>query len=163
MKCDENFLLISPKFFGYEKEIKAEVERQLGFDICYSDIRPGNDFFTKLSMRIGANFLIKKRIKEHQDEIIKKIDEMKFTTILMINPEGLTDMFFERIRAVVPDVNIMLYLWDSLENKPLIKPFLNNFNRIFSFDKNDCQQYAFTFLPLFFSNSYDKNNRMRQM
>ncbi|QGU87016.1 hypothetical protein [Erwinia sorbitola] len=160
MKCNGGFLLISPKFFGYEKEIKIELERQLKADVSYCDIRPKNDFFTKLFMRIGATFLIKKRIKQHQDGIIEKIRQEKFSTILLINPEGLSNEFFKKIKDVVPGVNIILYLWDSIENKPLVKPLLSNFSQIYSFDKNDCQQYGFDFLPLFFSNSYDKIARL---
>lgn len=159
MKCYGDFLLMSPMFFGYEKEIRNELERQLGFDVLYFDVRPKNDFLTKLVMRFGATFLIKNKVEKHQDMIIEEIRQKKISTMLIINPEGIGNDFFERIKKIGHDVKVILYLWDSVDNKPLIKPILGNFQRIFSFDGHDCQKYGFIFLPLFFSSSYNLKNR----
>lgn len=156
MKDASSLLLISPKFFGYEKEIKSELESQLNGEVIYHDTRPKNDFLTKVIMRFGMTYLIRTKINEHQEMLIEKIADGNYKTVLFINPEGFDNDFFERLKAVVSSVNLILYLWDSVGNKPLIKPVLKQFNKIYSFDKTDCENYGFTFLPLFFSQHYSR-------
>ena len=61
-------LLLAPKFFGYELEIKKELEN-LGARVIYFDERPKNDFFTKVFIRLNLKYFISKKIKEYYQDI----------------------------------------------------------------------------------------------
>ena len=47
-------LLLAPKFFGYELEIKKELEN-FGARVIYFDERPKNDFFIRLNLKSFLN------------------------------------------------------------------------------------------------------------
>ncbi|MGY5368431.1 hypothetical protein ACXGQP_13930 [Enterobacter oligotrophicus] len=152
----KNILLISPVFFGYEKKIQKELEVQ-GWNVTFIDTRPSNSFLTKALIRLGFHFLIRDRLKQHHSSILEVISNGSFSKILFVNPEGFNERFFEDLRKVSPDVDIRLYLWDSIDNKPLIKPVLKYFNKCFTFDRADANKVDnFHFLPLFYCDEYGK-------
>ncbi|XTZ39826.1 hypothetical protein ACQYRI_07515 [Salmonella enterica] len=152
----KNILLISPVFFGYEKKIKEELTSQ-GWIVTFCDTRPSNSFFSKSLMRMGINFLIKSKLKKHHNSIINTVIHGDFAKILFINPEGFGEDFFIQLKKVAPDVDIRLYLWDSIDNKPLIKPTLKYYDKCFTFDRADSIKYDnFVFLPLFYCPEYEK-------
>ena len=49
---DKKILLFIPNFFGYELDIKNELE-SLGAKVFYFDARPKNDFITKVFIRLN--------------------------------------------------------------------------------------------------------------
>lgn len=150
----KNILFVSPAFFGYEKKIQQELESQ-GWNVTFFDTRPSNTFVTKALIRLGANFLIRNRLKKHHNLILETIKMGKFSRILFVNPEGFNVDFFIRLREVSPTAELRLYLWDSLDNKPLIKPTLRFYNKCFTFDRADSKQLDnFNFLPLFYCSEY---------
>lgn len=154
----KKILLISPVFFGYEKKIQRELEVQ-GWDVTFSDTRPSNTFLTKLLIRLGVTFLIRNQLKNHHSTILELIKNNNFSKILFVNPEGFGERFFQTLRCISPDVDIRLYLWDSIDNKPLIKTTLKYYNKCFTFDRSDAAQLKnFKFLPLFYSNEYENIN-----
>lgn len=61
--------VLAPKFFGYEIEIKKELEN-LGARVIYFDERPKNDFFTKVFIRLNLKKLIKNDIEKYFRNII---------------------------------------------------------------------------------------------
>ena len=63
-------LLLAPKFFGYEIEIKKELEN-IGAKVIYYDERPKNDFFTKVFIRLNLKSFISKRINDYYKNIIQ--------------------------------------------------------------------------------------------
>ena len=67
-------LLLAPKFFGYELEIKKELEN-LGAKVIYFDERPKNDFFTKVFIRLNLKSFISKRIDDYYKNIIQEIKD----------------------------------------------------------------------------------------
>lgn len=159
----KKILLISPVFFDYEKKIQQELEVQ-GWEVVFSDTRPSNTFVTKVLIRLGLNLLIRKQLKKHHRGIIETVKQGKFNKILFINPEGFDELFFQELRRVSPEVDVRLYLWDSISNKPFIKPTLKYYNKCFTFDRVDALNIEnFIFLPLFYLSDYEnikiKNNR----
>jgi hypothetical protein len=77
-------LLLAPKFFGYELEIQKELEN-LGAKVRYFDERPKNDFFTKVFIRLNLKYFISKKIEEYYQDIEKKIVNIKFDYIFLLN------------------------------------------------------------------------------
>ncbi|MFP5976067.1 CgeB family protein [Enterobacter mori] len=156
-------LLISPVFFDYEKKIQRELEVQ-GWDVTFIDTRPSNSFLTKVLIRLGLNYLIRSQLRNHHDRILNLVKNNDFSKILFVNPEGFNERFFQDLRELTEEADVRLYLWDSIDNKPLIKPTLKYYNKCFTFDRSDASKVDnFNFLPLFYSNDYEnislKNKR----
>ncbi len=164
MSSVKKILLICPAFFGYEQEIKKEIELS-GWDVTFYDTRPANNFMTKALLRLGAHWAIRKKIVSYHDDIVKNIKENFYHKALFINPEGFATDFFRQIKEINPNMELLLYLWDSIDNKPLTKPIIPFFNKCFTFDRFDRDRYPeFSFLPLFFSRNYEKvdNNKEKK-
>jgi hypothetical protein len=147
-------LLLAPKFFGYEIEIKKELEN-LGAKVIYFDERPKNDFFTKVFIRLNLKSFISKKIKEYYQDIEKKIDTIKFNYIFLLNVETVPLNFIDKIKNNSSNTKIVTYFWDSLNNRKQSLEYLNYSDRFFSFDSNDINlNKDIKFLPLFYINDY---------
>lgn len=147
-------LLLAPKFFGYEIEIKKELEN-IGAKVIYYDERPKNDFFTKVFIRLNLKSLISKKIKKYYQNIEKKIVNIKFDYIFLLNVETVPLKFIDNIKNNNLNVKIVTYFWDSLNNRKQSLEYLNYSDSFFSFDSNDINiNKAIQFLPLFYVNDY---------
>lgn len=109
-------LLLAPKFFGYEIEIKKELEN-LGARVIYFDERPKNDFFTKVFIRLNLKSFISKKIKEYYQDIEEKIVNIKFDYIFLLNVETVPLNFINKIKNNSSNTKIVTYFWDSLNNR----------------------------------------------
>lgn len=148
-------LLIAPKFFGYEKEIKKTIEKA-GATVKYFDERPENDFFTKASIRLNIKFLVRKKILAHFDSIIAHLAENTYDYILVINAETMTEKFIAKVRKYQPSASLILYMWDSVKNKPNTVKILDHFDKKFTFDPEDVELInEYRFLPLFYIPIYE--------
>ena len=76
-------LLLAPKFFGYELEIKKEREN-LGAKVIYFDERPKNDFFTKVFIRLNLKSFISKKIDDYYKNIIQEIKDESIDFLFLI-------------------------------------------------------------------------------
>ena len=147
-------LLLAPKFFGYELEIKKELEN-LGARVIYFDERPKNDFFTKVFIRLNLKYFISKKIKEYYQDIEKKIVNIKFDYIFLLNVETVPLDFIDKIKNNSSNTKILTYFWDSMNNRKQSLEYLNYSDRFFSFDSNDINlNKDIKFLPLFYINDY---------
>jgi len=145
-------LLISPRTFGYEKAISDSL-RVRGAKVWFIDERPSNDFFIKGLIRVNAN-LIRLRIEQYYKTEIARIDkEAKIDYVLLISPEAVNEVILMMIQNRFRNAEMILYMWDAIRNKTgtnniKILPF---FDRILSFDKEDCTAFPrMKFRPLFF-------------
>lgn len=148
-----HILLIAPRFFGYEKEIKHALEI-CGAYVEYFDERPQNNFVTKALIRINRNFL-KKRIRQYYKEILQSIRGNTYDYILVINPEAMSLEIVNLFKEQFQRSCFILYMWDSFRNKKGAQKMLHLFDRVFSFDRSDFNlNENIKFRPLFFVESY---------
>lgn len=162
MHCEKKLLLVCPRFFGYENEIASQAKKA-GWKVTYIDTRPENNFSTKVMLRLGANWFIRKKLEKHHDLIINTLLNGHYKKALFINPEGFNERFFLKISTASISVEKILYVWDSISNKPLLRPLLNFFDKIYTFDNEDAATYKeFNFLPLFFTESYLKHTHTKE-
>lgn len=52
--------------------------------------------------------------------------------------------------------DFVIYLWDSVKNKPTVKSILSEFDFKYTFDHDDSTSMGMSFLPLFYSDNIDK-------
>lgn len=77
----KNILLLAPKYFGYDEEIKNELEN-FGANVFLYDERPKNDFITKVLLRLNLKSLIQKKIDAYYDNIISETKDKRLDYFL---------------------------------------------------------------------------------
>lgn len=156
-------LLLAPKFFGYELDIKKELEN-FGAKVIYFDERPKNDFFTKVLLRLNLKSLIQKKIDEYYENMINETKDKELDYLFLVNAETIDLNKIATIKVLHPTIKVYTYMWDSLKNKKKSLSLLNVSDRFFTFDLNDKSiDKKIEFLPLFYIRDYEnisdaKNN-----
>jgi hypothetical protein len=150
---DKKILLLAPKFFDYEIDIKKELEN-FGADVFYFDERPRNDFFTKVCIRLNLNKLIQRNINKYYNTIEDQIKDIKFDYIFLLNVETVPIEFIKKFK-INNEAKVLTYFWDSINNRKQSLKYLKYSDRFFSFDSADkLLDDNIIFLPLFYNNSY---------
>ena len=129
-------LFIAPIFFGYEKDIQTELERQ-GADVTF----------------IGDN----KNIWNGNSSPIVEIVKETYDYLFVIKGEFAQKSILELFKESNPNAECILYQYDTLKRYPHIIDLFDLFDRIYSFDIEDCKQYNLILRPLFFVDT-EKNN-----
>lgn len=129
-------LFIAPIFFGYEKDIQTELERQ-GADVTF----------------IGDN----KNIWNGNLSPIVEIVKETYDYLFVIKGEFAQKSILELFKESNPNAECILYQYDTLKRYPHIIDLFDLFDRIYSFDIEDCKQYNLILRPLFFVDT-EKNN-----
>ncbi len=147
-------LLLAPSFFGYELEIKNELEH-LGAVVYHYDERPKNDFFTKVFIRLNLKSFIQKNIDTYYHDIIEETRDLEIDFLLLINPETIDNQKIKKITKYHPNIKVYIYMWDSIKNKKKSLQLLETSDRFFTFDKEDnAIAKDIKFLPLFYIDAY---------
>lgn len=136
----KNVLLVCPVFFEYSTKLIHQLQI-FGFSVIYIDERPSNDFISKFLIRKSFkpyNYFINKYYKNALRKINEKIDY-----ILFIKCETPTEFVLKMFEEKFPDVQKILYLWDSIKNIREIERKFKYFHDIFSFDFEDIEKYKF--------------------
>lgn len=149
----KKILFISPRFFGYEEQIAAKL-RALKADVLFFDDRPSNSVFVKALIRIHKNFL-RTRIRAHYNRIFNAIRNKKLDYFLLIKGESIPVDFINRVKAANPGCVFIMYQYDSVRNNKNAVACFPAFDKIFSFDQDDVQQFnILKFRPLFYIDEY---------
>ena len=147
-------LLLAPKFFGYELEIKKELEN-LGAKVIYFDERPKNDFFTKVFIRLNLKSFISKKIDDYYKNIIQEIKDESIDYLFLVDVETVPLKFIEKTILMNPKLKVLTYFWDSVKNRKKSLEYLAYSNKFFSFDLKDAEaDIRIEFLPLFYIDDY---------
>ncbi len=148
MANSPRILLIAPQFFGYELDISGELTR-LGFEVDFLPDRPFNSPLIKALMRFLPMFTYH-NCDRFFAEKIEKFGRTEYTTILIIQGEGITRNTLSELRTTFPRANLVFYTWDSIANKPSFKNNLAIYDRFLTFDPVDANIYGMYFRPLFY-------------
>lgn len=149
----KKILFISPKFFGYEIEIKNKLE-SLGAKVDFFDERPNNTFLVKAFIRLNKKVLANK-IDKYYSELINKTKSIEYDFVLFNSPESISKKLFLELKKEHKTSKFILYMWDSLKNKKASE-LLEYFDRRFSFDEIDCNEgeMKISYRPLFYLDEY---------
>lgn len=152
---DKKVLYIAPVFFGYENEIKNELERQ-GADVTFLLDRPFKSAFAKAITRVRRNWVIGVADRYYQDRLSSL--DVEFDYIFVVNGQTLSTDILKAWRAKYPAAKFILYMWDSFSNRKHTLDNLQYFDSVFSFDKSDAAKYSINFRPLFFCEGFESNH-----
>lgn len=151
-------LLIAPLFFGYYQEIRKELENE-GYAVTYVCDAPSNSNISKALARVNKRFILAATEKYFRAEVLPKVEVEIFDYVFVV--AGMTfalsvDMM-DLIRKSQAKACFIMYQWDSERNLPYAPLIHHCFDRLFSFDMEDCQgDGKYTFLPLFYMRMYEK-------
>ena len=153
-------LLLAPNFMGYDKCIEnALMER-------YNVKRVNNEFFLPdMQARFdGIPFInrqirkLKHSAKRDMEKIAEdytekylelvSLEEKKYDLVICINGHYLSDDFYKQLRNRNKDAPFVLFLWDDISNI-LRSDHLLFFDRVFSYNIEDCKNRGLRYLPMF--------------
>lgn len=146
-----NLLLVSPKFFGYENHIKKAFEDK-GFHVHMIIISHLGSTLDRLLKNVSIYPVWKENRIFNRE--LKKI-YVQFEYIIVIRGDLLSFDTISRLKKNNPVAKTILYLWDSIEENKHVIPILSCFDKVKSFDSEDCKRYNFELLPLFYIDEYE--------
>lgn len=149
---DKKVLMFAPKFFGYENDIKEEMERQ-GGEVHLYDERGNPSTFEKIIIRKFPKIL-KNKIYKYYESIVENERNFYPEYIFFLSPETATIDCIKLLKHQFPRSTFILYMYDSIDNKNA-KNIYKFFDKCFSFDQNDCEKFGFIFRPLFYVKSFE--------
>ena len=154
-------LLVVPKYYHYEKEIKkALVEQGAKVIIIYDNLAGCNLYYRMYYIYMKKKYdtviykYYKKRLKR-----IKKLD-----VVLAINASSINESIFELIKHYCREESkFYLYLWDSVKNNSHALSISSIFDKVYTFDIDDSQKYGWKYRPLFYVNRLTNSNAKKDI
>jgi len=149
-----DLLFIAANFFGYAKEISAELERR-GRRVLWFEDRPATDTLTKATLRVAPS-LVAARAETYFDAIAARAAKEAILDVLVIKGEALSIPAIQRLRMALPNARFTLFFWDGYGNMPADSPRkVDLFDRAFTFDLSDSRaDPRLTYRPLFYLDRY---------
>ncbi len=156
----KKILLVSPKFFGYENEIRDELIHW-GAIVDWLPDRPFNAPMFKALVKIWPTSIFP-LVDSMYERLINKYGAKYYDYILVINGQTLSSDMLRLLRSNFPAAHYVLYLWDSLNNRKHIQRNFEMFDRIFTFDPNDALSHSLSLRPLFFGRKFCMERMLNQ-
>jgi hypothetical protein len=151
---NKNIILISPKYFNYEKEIQKELEGKGAF-VYFIDDRIKNSTLNKALFRLKLKEKVgKSNVFAYFKKHLENNKERKIDYLIAIIPEGFSKEIIQYYKAQLKDTVFILYMWDSIDNRPYIIETLNLYEKTLTFDKDNSIKYGLKFRPLFYTQDY---------
>lgn len=148
-------LLIAPRFFGYEHEI-AEGLKSSGYEVDLLPDRPFNNPLLKAVLRFRPELGGHRACDQFFARRLEELGRNNYSTILVIQGEGVTSNTLMTIRKAYPRARLVFYTWDSIENKPFSRSNLSLYDHCSTFDPVDAKKYGMYFRPLFYTDGFDR-------
>lgn len=144
----ERLAIVGPSFFNYLEEM-AQAISSSGVDCHYFDERPSNSVFGKAAIRFDRFGLTDNWTEKHVAKILKQIVSLGSTHVLLVSTEVIKPNHIEYLKS--KGIQVFIYLWDSLRNKPKLECLLPMASAVASFDVLDCEKYGFAPINLYSS------------
>ena len=157
----KKILFFSASFFGYQLEIKNKLV-ELGAEVDFFDERPKNTFLYKSLIRIDKR-IVKVPIQNYYRDIISRTKNNEYDYVFFLKAEVITLKILKELRAQNKKAKFVLYLWDSIQHDKPVKKLFPVFDKIFSFDLRDVENYPLlNFRPLFYLDTYNQISKINK-
>ncbi|QBF27916.1 hypothetical protein EXN22_20340 [Pseudomonas tructae] len=153
---NKKVLYIAPRFFGYENEIKNELERR-GAKVDFLLDRPFESAFMKAVTRFRRDWVIGAANKYYRQSV-SALNAAEYDFVFVISGQTLSAEVLEEWRSTFVNAKFVLYMWDSFANRQSALDNLKFFDSVLSFDRTDADKYGLRFRPLFFSSGFEQAN-----
>lgn len=149
----QRVLLVVPSFFGYEQDIKRELEQQ-GAQVDWLPDRPFDTPFMKALTKIRPGWVLPAADRLFT-QLLEAFGATHYDTVLVVNGQTLSKNMLQRLRTSFPAAQYVLYMWDSIANRAHIRDNLARFDRVFTFDPQDAARYQMHLRPLFYGRGFE--------
>ncbi|MFH0709184.1 MAG: hypothetical protein V2A75_03165 [Pseudomonadota bacterium] len=144
-------LYIGLDYYHYPKMITEGIEK-LGYQVDYYPIEPRTLFY-KMT-RYLFKLAYRKALDKYHDMIITKSRAIKYDKVFFITTHFFSIDNLDKLKESQHRAEFISYHWDSLSKDYRYLETRDYFNRIYSFDKADCDRHGILYLPLFASGIY---------
>lgn len=138
-----------PDFFDYQSELAGQLIK-MGYDVQVVTDRP---FRSKVLQGLTTKFptLISIILIARYKWILRN-NKNGFDLLMVINGQTLSPRLLRWMETKFSFNRKIIYLWDSMKNRPTVKKIIPFFDEVFSFDAMDCRAHNFNYRPLFYTN-----------
>lgn len=150
----QRVLLVAPRFFGYEREIRSEIERR-GAVVDWLPDRPFDTPLMTALTRHKPQWVLPSADRLYQ-RLLLQLGATRYDTILVVNGQTLSHKMLSTLRNSFPAAKFVLYMWDSIENRRGVVGNLPLFDATYSFDPQNAREYGMRQRPLFFSKGFER-------
>lgn len=153
----KKILLFCTPFFNYDIKIKKTLTN-LGATVKLYDERAFKSTLGKTLIRLKFKKLIYNHINNYYTSILN--EHISSTDYLFfMAPETVTAEILVKYKKINPNVQIIIYMWDSFENRASSLNLIHLADYFFTFDQIDAKKYNLKFLPLFYTDEYLNKNK----
>ena len=149
MAKSKSVLFIAPTFYGYEQIMLAEIQEQ-GFAV--------DAVFYEFNAIIGDSEESKAKLLDYHNQLNACISNTAYDYLFAIKGNILSLPFLADFIDKNPRSNRIMYQWDSIRNSKLSPELFSMFNKVYSFDLKDIEDfpaYKLIHKPLFYIDSYE--------
>ncbi|MGZ3769086.1 MAG: hypothetical protein ACXVCP_07080 [Bdellovibrio sp.] len=155
---NKRILLIAAKFFGYENDIKAElISRGAQVDSLLD--RPFNSALMKAFTKVMPK-LTQKLVYFYYQIKFGHIFKNTYDYVFVVEGITLSREALERLKKQNQKCRFILYVWDSVANRPHIFDNKDFYNKVLTFDPEDAKTLGLTFRPLFFTPDFERKESL---
>lgn len=147
-------LLIAPRFFGYERDIKAEIERR-GAIVDWLPDRPFDSPAMSALTRMRPGWVQPAATRFYR-KLLEGFGATNYDLVLVVNGQTLSAEMLTHLRVAHPRATFVLYMWDALANRAHIQKNLPLFDHLYTFDPRDAKNFGMRMRPLFFGPGFDR-------
>lgn len=152
----KKILFIGIGFYDYESTIIKKLENLEAIVDFY--LEQPNYLLSGLYGKIINKLKYKKNIIEkHHNKMLYETNIKKYDIVFVLKGENLTTNFIKALKLQQEKAMFIMYQWDSIERVSNALEMIPYFDKVFSFDRIDCEKYEkLEFRPLFFRESKDE-------
>jgi len=151
--ADRHVLYVAPRFFGYERDIAAELERR-GAVVDWLRDRPFDTPFMTAVTRFRRHWMIRAADRLYRSEL-HRFGRSHYDAVFVVNGQTLSGEILRELKRSFPRATFILYMWDSMENRQSVLENLRFFDVCFTFDPRSAKSHGLRFRPLFFSKGFE--------
>jgi hypothetical protein len=155
--ANKHVLLIAPRFFGYDIEIHQELLRR-GAIVDFLPDRPFDTPLMTAVTRLRPNWISLPAQQLYIREL-ERFGTKSYDYILVVNGQTVCTAMLMFLRKEFPDTRMLLYMWDSIENRRHTVEKLEHFDGTFTFDPHDARKLGMTLRPLFYAPGFEKRQQ----
>jgi hypothetical protein len=149
-------ILWCPDFFNYDDLIKNELERS-GYKVFLISDRPfKNKILRALTTRFPSFFSMI-LIPYYLRLLVR--ERSQYDDFFVINGQTLSLFMIKYLKNKYKFTSTRLYFWDSIKNRPTGIKLISEFQKTYSFDRQDCDLYNLRYRPLFYDTKYTSTNQ----
>lgn len=145
-------LYIGLDYYHYPKMICQEIEN-IGYQVDFFQIEPRNLFY-KVSRYLAKKWY-KNYIDKYHKNIIEKTKTIHYDKVFFITTHFMSSNNLKTLRKIHSSAQFIAYHWDSISQYNYLDTNVF-FDKVYSFDRVDCEIYGINYLPLFASGNYSK-------